>query len=637
MSISRPYRFAVLSYFSDLENKMREFNRSLEYSLDYFMIRYDQPDLGAGELLKKGYEVILCYSTFFDLVKSAGYSLVNIQKTDMDIIQALLAARKISDHMAITVHNTENVNIPLLEDLCAVKLKEIKYASVEELQKNLRHELQSGCRVVVGGGFSSSLVGQDFEATACFAVEPTRYSFSIALNRAKTIAQMKRQERLRYEQLLSVLKVSGEGVLFIDAQECCIYSNLMAARLLSPTRTPLAPEEFPAYYAPLHLMEALESGVPVTEELVSLHGRQLIVSVIPLSVDHGKQGAVAFFRDVASLYDFAGRIRAAQKQHGFVAHTEVSGILGQDPAMIRLKELITTYAPHDASVLIHGETGTGKDLVAQAIHNASPRKNAPFLAINCAAVPESLLESELFGYEGGAFTGAKRGGKAGFFEMAHGGSLFLDEVGDLGYGAQLRLLRVLESREVIRVGGNRVIPVDIRIISASHKLLPEMVQKGLFRADLFYRLACLRLQIPPLRKRLGDVPSLLAPLLRQHGKPAGILSQPILDTIGTHAWPGNVRELRSVVESYIILLGRRDQPDPELFADILEEWTDGRPSDGMAPQPQPVAGTLKDRVEEVRRRIVQDTIIKCSWNKQQAAKELGISYNTLWRIVSEAE
>lgn len=563
--------------------------------------------------------------------------MVNIQKTDMDIINALLAARKISDYVAITVHNTENVNITLLEDLCSVKLKEIKYASVEELQNNLRRELKSGCRVVVGGGFSSSLVGQHFESAACFAVEPTRYSFSIALNRAKTVAQMKRQERLRYEQLLSVLKVSREGVLFIDAQKCCIYSNLMAAKLLSPTRTPLAPEEFPAYFAPLHLTEALESGVPVTEELVALHGRQLIVSVIPLSVDHGKQGAVAFFRDMASLYDFAGRIRAAQKQHGFVAHTEVSGILGQDPVMLRLKELITTYAPHDASVLIHGETGTGKDLVAQAMHNASPRKNAPFLAINCAAVPESLLESELFGYEGGAFTGAKRGGKAGFFEMAHGGSLFLDEVGDLGYGAQLRLLRVLESREVIRVGGNRVIPVDIRIISASHKSLPEMVQKGLFRADLFYRLACLRLQIPPLRKRLGDVPSLLAPLLRQYGKPAGILSQPILDTIGTHAWPGNVRELRSVVESYIILLGRGDQPDPALFADILEEWTDGRPPDGVAPRPQPVAGTLKDRVEELRRRIVQDTIIKCSWNKQQAAKELGISYNTLWRIVSETE
>lgn len=307
--------------------------------------------------------------------------------------------------------------------------------------------------------------------------------------------------------------------------------------------------------------------------------------------------------------------------------------------MKTLRERINTYAPHDASILIHGETGTGKDLVAQAIHNASPRRNAPFLAINCAAIPETLLESELFGYEEGAFTGAKRSGKAGVFEMAHGGTLFLDEVGDLGYSTQLRLLRVLETREVIRVGGSHIIPVDIRIISASHKSLPEMVQKGNFRADLFYRLACLRLQVPPLRHRLEDIPDLLTPLLHQYGKTADIISPAIFEKLSAHTWPGNVRELRSVFESYIILLGQQETADPALFCSILDEWACEKKQDPVRPVPvaPTLTGSLKDRIETLRRQIVQDTIIRCSWNKQQAAHELGISYNTLWRILSEIE
>lgn len=638
MPLSSPFKFAVLSYFHNFESRMKEFNNSLEYTIDYFIIDYSEQDLGTAKLLREGYDVILIYSTFFHSVKNIGYFAIQIQKTDMDIIQAVLEAREKTREIGLTIHANENINIELLEKLCDVSLIPIRYNNIIDLEKNLNTVMASGCRAIVGGGFSSEVV-QNKQDISYFPVEPTSYSFRIALNRAKIIAQMKREEQLHHEQLLSILKLYNEGVVFIDENENCIYSNITAAKLLSPTKIPLKQNDFSFYFDQLFLTETLNTGISIVDKIVTINKRQLIINVIPFSIDSRRHGAVAFIRDLASLYDFTGRIRASQKQHGFVAHTQVNDILGKSSVMKTLRERINTYAPHDASILIHGETGTGKDLVAQAIHNASPRRNAPFLAINCAAIPETLLESELFGYEEGAFTGAKRSGKAGVFEMAHGGTLFLDEVGDLGYSTQLRLLRVLETREVIRVGGSHIIPVDIRIISASHKSLPEMVQKGNFRADLFYRLACLRLQVPPLRHRLEDIPDLLTPLLHQYGKTADIISPAIFEKLSAHTWPGNVRELRSVFESYTILLGQQETADPALFCSILDEWACEKKQDPVRPVPvaPTLTGSLKDRIETLRRQIVQDTIIRCSWNKQQAARELGISYNTLWRILSEIE
>lgn len=613
---------------------MREFNASLDYTLDYHMIRYDLSDFGADGLLSDGYEVVLCYSTLFDAIKNIGYSGVNIQKTDMDIIKAVFRAKKETNTMGVVVHLSENIDIQLLEKICGVSLKKIEYKNAHELQSRLESEIASGCRTVVGGGLSQAII-QEYPGVSSFPVVPARYSFRLALERAKVIARIKRKERLRYDQLFSVLKAFGEGVIVIDENKDCIYKNQYALRILSVEHA--SNKQLKSYYAQLFLEEVLENGISVTEEQVCIHGRQILVSAIPLFIDTDRRGAVAFLRDVVSLYDLTGRIRASQKTSSTVSGGTVDDIRGTHPAMEKLKRLIAIYASHNASVLIHGETGTGKDLVAQALHNASERKKGPFWAINCAAIPESLLESELFGYAGGAFTGAKREGKAGMFEMAHGGTLFLDEVGDLSYGAQSRLLRVLETHEIIRVGGNHAIPVDLRVISASHKLLSHMVAEGRFRADLFYRLASLRLHVPSLRERMEDVPALLAPLLARYGKPPEIINQEILEEIRRHTWPGNIRELKSLVESYIILLGAGNHADPILFADVFKEWCQEQLQQPIRDSAAPfsLGGTLKERITLLRKQIVQETIVRCSWDKRRAAHELDISYGTLWRILSD--
>jgi propionate catabolism operon transcriptional regulator len=246
------------------------------------------------------------------------------------------------------------------------------------------------------------------------------------------------------------------------------------------------------------------------------------------------------------------------------------------------------------------------------------------------------LESELFGYEEGAFTGARKGGKLGYFEMAHNGTLFLDEVGDMAAGAQMRLLRALETREVVRVGGSRAIPVDIRVISATHRPLQSVpTRESGFRRDLFYRLAVLRLYIPPLRLRLDDIPLLLEDTLACYGKTPQMITPAMLDALRGHRWPGNVRELKSFLESYLILLSGKDT-DEGLFLDLLDDWVYGI-SKIEKDNYVEVIPDIKNAAQHARYKRVQEALRECGNNKRKTAAHLGISYNTLWRILKNAD
>ena len=220
-------------------------------------------------------------------------------------------------------------------------------------------------------------------------------------------------------------------------------------------------------------------------------------------------GAVATFQPIGAIQASEQKIRLTSHKRGLIAKNTLADIAGESDPIVQAKEQAKLYAQSDSTVIIVGETGTGKEIFAQAIHNASPRARGPFVAINCAALPENLLESELFGYEGGAFTGARKEGKPGLFELAHGGTIFLDEIGEMSLAVQARLLRILEEREVMRLGGDRVIPVDVRVIAATNKDLFHKVTQKSFRQDLFYRLCVLQLRLPPLRERLEDIPHLL--------------------------------------------------------------------------------------------------------------------------------
>ncbi|MCB1057171.1 MAG: sigma-54-dependent Fis family transcriptional regulator [Acidobacteria bacterium] len=315
------------------------------------------------------------------------------------------------------------------------------------------------------------------------------------------------------------------------------------------------------------------------------------------------------------------------KKYGF------ESIVGSSAGMERLFEQIRMVAPTRSSVLIIGESGTGKELVATALHRASPRRDERFLAINCGAIPHDILESELFGHERGAFTGAVTR-KIGKFELAHKGSLFLDEISELIPELQVKLLRVLEERQIMRVGGSELIDVDFRLIAATNRDLEKEVAEGRFRQDLYYRLKVVTLRIPPLRERPDDIPLLAEHFLREffedHGKPVKPLSKEALGALMRYSWPGNVRELRNVIESAVIFQQGEQIGLEDLPAEVRE-------SSG-APMPelpvQPTHGEPRT-MDEIERQAILETLGRTNGHRADAAKLLGIGLRTLQRKLKE--
>jgi propionate catabolism operon transcriptional regulator len=347
------------------------------------------------------------------------------------------------------------------------------------------------------------------------------------------------------------------------------------------------------------------------------------------------------FEDALEIARFtrleSGRGRGATISAALRARHGLKDLRGESDAMQTVRQMVMLYARSPATVLIQGETGSGKELVAQAIHRESMLGHGagkPFVAVNCGAIAESLLESELFGYEEGAFTGSRRGGRPGLFEAAHRGTLFLDEIGEMPLALQTRLLRVLEEREVMRVGGTRPIPVDVRIISATHCDLDERVRHGEFRADLFYRLSVLRLRLPSLRERPEDLTGLAEWLLKNALAALGVRPHANLhaevDACGPlfrrYAWPGNVRELRNLMQRLALFLS----------AEPLQALTPAFVAT-VAPELGVMAPPAAAQASAAEQDDVLHVLARFGGDRMAAARHLGISRTTLWRRVRQAE
>jgi two-component system, NtrC family, response regulator HydG len=309
------------------------------------------------------------------------------------------------------------------------------------------------------------------------------------------------------------------------------------------------------------------------------------------------------------------------------------GVIGSSPAMHTVVARLRQIAPTSAAVLITGESGTGKELVAKSLHVNSPRKNKPFVPLNCAELSENVLESELFGHVKGAFTGADRD-RVGRFQYANGGTLFLDEIGDMPMAIQVKLLRVLETGEIVRVGTNDPIKVNVRLISATHRELADAIAEGKFRQDLYHRLKVVSVKLPPLRERRDDIPLLIDYFLREfataHGKAVRGLTPGVRKVLLGYSWPGNVRELRNVIESMVVM-----DADGMLDADDLTEDLHQAAAGGKAGGPGGVDTLVGKSLEEIERHYIMATLELTHSNREEAARMLGIGERTLYRKIKE--
>ena len=379
------------------------------------------------------------------------------------------------------------------------------------------------------------------------------------------------------------------------------------------------------------------TGVPEINHPHTIKGQDMVVQRIPVRIDG--QGLFVFgqvmFKNVRDLDSLSNQLNLLESKVEFYekeltslrsSKYTIDHIIGNSRGIVELKRLALRAAEIDAPVLISGESGTGKELFAHAIHYASERRLHPFIRLNCAAIPKDLLEAELFGYEPGAFTGAPNKVKPGKFELANGGSIFLDEIGDLPMEMQPKLLRILEDKEFERLGGNRIVKSNFRLIAATHENLEDLSNCGKFRKDLFYRLNVIPLLVPPLRSRMDDFPlvaeHIMRKLKREHGTKMASISPQAMDVFRIYSWPGNVRELSNILERILFALdGDQIQMRhlPLFLQDLRQE------SSAASKE------TLRRRRNDVEKETLLQTIRTCNFNKNKAARLLGIHRTSLYK------
>lgn len=385
-------------------------------------------------------------------------------------------------------------------------------------------------------------------------------------------------------------------------------------------------------------MQVISTKKPVKGAIMKVGPahKEVLVNAAPIIVDGELRGSVAVIHDISEISKLSDELKNAKEIiRSLEAKYTFEDIIGQDPLLLAAVDKARKAAEIPITVLLRGESGTGKEIFAHAIHNASERKYRKFIRVNCAAIPETLLESELFGYEEGAFTGAKKGGRKGIFEEASGGTIFLDEIGEIPPGTQAKLLRVLQEKEFVRVGGTKSIDVDVRVIAATNIDLEAAIDSGRFRADLYYRLNVLPIKIPPLRMRKGDIYDLsiffIKKFNQQYGRNVRDISPEAVEKLKEYSWPGNVRELDNVIGRAIINMKINETVILETHLPQFEipKAEKDMPADRDISF-EGIGMTLEAVVEDAEKRHIAQVMRECGNNKTKAAKQLDISLRSLY-------
>ena len=559
--------------------------------------------------------------------------VVEIPITSVDIAASIRKAIEAHGEMPVGVVGTINTirGVHFLKGSSPVSVKAYPTTgiNVRNLIEGMERAVADGCKLIIAGhrtchyceehGIPAGLLYSSVESVFLAITEAKRCA---------AVAQVEKQNSMIFR---GVVEHVSEGIVTVDRDNIIRTLNPVAAQLLQRTAHDCIGQPVRNVLPEGRLSAILTGNQDCTNEIVRVHGTNCVVNCVSMTNEGKRLGTLVTIQAEQAITSAESRLRDRLRVSGHVSRYHFDDILGESPAIATAIRQARRFAHVDSNILLMGETGTGKELFAQSIHSESERANGPFVAVNCAAIPENLMESELFGYESGAFTGASKTGKPGLFEAAHEGTIFLDEVSEIPLTMQTRLLRVIQEREVRRIGANRVIPVNVRLICATNRDLQEMIRQGRFREDLYYRLKVLSVCLPPLRERGEDMALIMQHYLTYYahkfGKQNVTLSPEAARRITAYRWPGNIREIRNISEQLAVL----SETDTITAADIGAVL----PLEADAPAPVERKQEPGDaNLASLEKRQILEVLARAS-SRKEAAELLGISKTTLWRKCKE--
>lgn len=550
--------------------------------------------------------------------------VVDIPVQGIDLVRSLFLCRHKFGKKKVAVIGASNMiyGVDNLEEIVDLEIKQYYLNDLSDIPTLVDKAKKEGCEFVLAG--VNTCVHARKNGLQAAIIETTVDSFHQALSEAERLAVVSRKEQKETQRYKTILDNAYEGVIAIDLEGNITAFNDAAQRILLVDHPDLQGEHIKNIIQQSDLLDIIITPQDYKEEILTYRSVQLSVKKVAIYLRDNKVGDMIAFQDVTGIQEMEKRIRKKIYLRGHVAKHSFENIISESDVVKQTIETAKRYSEVDSNILIIGETGTGKEMYTQSIHNYSKRKNQPFVAVNCAALPENLLESELFGYVEGAFTGAAKGGKKGFFELAHHGTLFLDEIGEVSVHLQSRLLRVLQEREVMRIGDDKVIPVDVRIIAATNKSLLKMVKNNEFREDLYYRLSVLNLHLPPLRDCKEDIPLMVMSFLKKYvtsHHPIHI-TDAALSELSYGTWEGNVRELQNFCERLAVL-------SKDNWIDVSDIRASLSKTDEMHLEVggrTNYASTYFTEKEQMLNALKEN-----HYHRTAAAKQLGVSRTTLWR------
>ncbi len=562
----------------------------------------------------------------------ADRTVIRLPISAYDILRAIHDCRKRhgAERMVLVDSGSELDDVADLREMMSLDIRVFRVSGESGIREAIGQARACGADAVIGG-----LTACLMAAEAGFPTTPIPISHETLRNsirEAISTAGVMQGERAKAEISSAVLQSATDAILYFDAGARLSLCNRAARDMLrfdapAPATGTAAAEILPD----ADLVSAVERCEERRGELKTIRGALLIADCVPVRVDSRVIGTLCSFRRANDIQATESKIRRELAHKGLVARYGFGDIIHSGQALSETIATAKKYAAVDSNVLLLGETGTGKELFAQSIHRASRRAGGPFVAVNCAAFAENLLESELFGYSEGAFTGASKKGKAGLFELAHGGTLFLDEVGEIPMSLQATLLRALQEGEIRRVGDDRVVPVDVRIIAATNVDLRRLAARGGFRRDLLYRLDILSLAIPPLRSRPEDIRHIASHYVKRYreafGKPGLKFGAGAWSALEAYGWPGNTRELRNVCERLVVLGADGATISKETVRKTLSLSVDEGGGDGGE------AGEAA--LPQVPAESVLQVLSALQMNRGDLAASLGMSRTTLWRKMKQ--